>query len=228
MRPPRELSKLEIIGLQTILAGVTLQAEQAVEHMNQIRSQLNMPEIALEMEMGRRGPGRPRGSASHSIGLLSAAEEPLTVVAETAGRQRQRSTVARNWAIVKASGLKKQKQGMPSLALVERATKLLIRRGQWPLNEDGAPPEGVNKPAEPTARRSATNKAATKNKTRNKKVWSAKDRAKISSNVTKSLRSDWDLIRRAGLKSSGRPTREMVQEAKRILDETIPQQSVGE
>ncbi len=126
----KQRTRLEMVGTQALLAGVTFAAERAIELLNDIRAELDLPLMGMETN-----------------GVLATVREPALLGPddnkERVKRKHTRRSkppgsgsgpkTARRWRIVKAAGLYKGGSGSPSGELVERATKLLRARGQWPL-----------------------------------------------------------------------------------------------
>jgi hypothetical protein len=121
-----EAEQFEMIGL---LPGLTLAAEHAVELLNEARAALSLSPVHLDI-----GRSKARKEAA-----AAAEPEPAggTEIHEVPKRKKGKSTAAykrageatrERWAIVKEAGIKLKGSGAPTIAMVERARKILAKR----------------------------------------------------------------------------------------------------
>lgn len=215
--PNRELMSM------AMLPGLTFAVREALEQLNAARTSIGLPGYELtELAVVRRGrpplpplleeappkeptpiDDRPKGEYGHRIGPL-----PPEVHKQKYTKQA-RSTIGESvrarWELIKSAGISTAgMRGSPSLALMERARKVLTRRGE-------AIPEGLKFGGSKKAQTKAA-KVGKNGRTYGPLAPSVKE------SIAEAARERRRLCAEAGVDTLGRnPSKAMVARARKIL-----------
>lgn len=187
-------SKLELLGLQTLIPGLEMQAMETMENLRQARAAvyqlqgLPVPAHLLapdhfdaEVVEPNKRRGRPPGKP---IALLPAAASQDAVASDGAPVRMHRTK--QNWILLREAGITSAKGGAPSREDVARAEAIIAGRRN-----------GLHGGAVPGSSRSE----------------------KARSNIGGSVRARWALLKEAGVKPAGKgaPSIAQMEEARAII-----------
>lgn len=228
--PMQEADPVRLVGLQTLLIGLEATLDGHVSNINDVRSQLGHPRIAVlrnalppsgEPPVSSHVPERQQrqlaapesdddGSASVPFSQGAAKKKRHKNMGRKANLSKK---VAGIWQakrdILEAAGMNQGVRGMPSNKLIAKAIRKLQRLG-LPIPGTEVAERPKKKAAKRVAKKAAKTTAAARpvDPVRHQRM---KDR------VGESSAARWALAKKAGLKPTTVPGKEMLDEARKIL-----------
>jgi hypothetical protein len=124
------LKQVELMAMQSLLPGLTVAAEQAIELLNEARTVLGLPPVGINAGAGNTR--KSRGGPPATDNKYSIHEAPPVVgtgkrrVSKLA-RQKLGASTRERWAAVKEAGID-TKGKLPTAADLARARKMIARR----------------------------------------------------------------------------------------------------
>lgn len=228
----QEADPVRLVGLQTLLIGLEATLDRHVSDINDVRSQLGHPRIAVlrnALPASGETPVSSHVPERQQRQLAAPESDDSTMVAQYPAQKKRRNApgsrtnrskkVAGIWQskrdILEAAGMNQGVRGMPSNKLIAKAIRKLERLGM-PIPGTKV----AERPEKKAARGKATSKVARRKAAKATTPARQVDpvaRQRMKDRVGASSKARWALAQKAGLNPKTVPDKAMLDEARRIL-----------